>query len=113
MQKLKRIVSAISQRLAVTEVEEEVSDSLSALLHLLQSEEVRDSVLSNSADANIVELCRDLITGLSKAVRLPSTSNGLTAIAVFDTVCQNEQARQLLLQHSDTEPIFERIPQVS
>jgi len=109
-QPLQRILSALSQRLAATEGEEEVSDCLSALLHLLQSEDVRDTVLSNSGDANLVELCRDLIAGLSKAVRLASTSIGLTAVAIFDAVCQNEKARQLLLQHSDTEPIFERIP---
>ena len=107
---LQRILSALSQRLTVTEGEEEVSDTLVALLHLLQSEEVRDTVLSNSGDASLVELCRDLISGLSKAVRFTSTSIGLTAVAIFDTVCQNEKARQLLLQHSDTEPIFERIP---
>ena len=112
MQPLQRILSSLSQRLAVTDAEEEVSDSLSALLHLLQSEDVRDTVLSNSGDASLVEVSRDLISGLSKAVRLPSTSIGLTAVAVFDAVCQNEKARQLLLQHSDTEPIFERIPQL-
>jgi len=111
-QPLQRILSALSQRLAATEGEEEVSESLSALLHLLQSEDVRDTVLSNSGDASLVELCRDLIAGLSKAVRLASISIGLTAVAIFDTVCQNEKARQLLLQHSDTEPIFERIPQL-
>jgi hypothetical protein len=36
----------------------------------------------------------------------------MTAVAVFGCVCQSEKARQLLLQHSDTEPIFERIPQL-
>ena len=112
VQPLQRILSALSQRLAVTVGEEEISDSLSTLLHLLQNEDVRDTVLSNSGDAILVELCRDLISGLSKAVRMPNTSIGLTAVAVFDTVCQNEKARQLLLQHSDTEPIFERIPEL-
>jgi len=112
VQALQRILSALSQRLAVTDSEEEVSDSLVALLHLLQSEEVRDNVLSHSKDASLVELCGDLVSGLSKSVRLASTSIGLTAVAVFDAVCQNVKARQLLLQHSDTEPIFERIPQL-
>ena len=111
-QPLQRILSALSQQLEATEVEEEVSDSLSALLHLLQSEDVRDTVLSKSGDANLVELCRDLIAGLSKAVRKAENSSGLIAVAVFDALCQNEKARQLLLQHSDTEPIFERIPQL-
>ena len=112
VQALQRILSALSQRLVVTDSKEEVSDSLVALLHLLQSEEVRDTVLSHSQDASLVELCRDLVSGLSKSVRLASTSIGLTAVAVFDAVCQNVKARQLLLQHSDTEPIFERIPQL-
>jgi hypothetical protein len=89
--------------------ETEISKALNALLNLLQSEEVRDTVLS-VGDASLVELCRDLISGLSKAVRLPSSSVGMTAVAVFGCVCQSEKARQLLLQHSDTEPIFERIP---
>ena len=38
VQPFQRILSALSQRLTVAEAEEEVSDSLSALLHLLQND---------------------------------------------------------------------------
>lgn len=55
--------------------EDEVCMSLCALLHLLQSEEIRIMVLT-VPDASLVELCRDLISGLSNAIRLSCTTVG-------------------------------------
>lgn len=52
--------------------------SLCALLHLLQSEEIRTTVLT-VPDASLVELCRDLISGLSNAIRLSCTTVGVAS----------------------------------
>ncbi|KAJ1486858.1 hypothetical protein T484DRAFT_1788489 [Baffinella frigidus] len=126
---LQRIVTALSQRLLEEQDELEalgalmhilqceetratvlsVEQALGALMHILQCEEAREAVLS-VGDVGLVELCKDLIAGLSRAVRLESVAIGIAAVAVFGSVCQSDKARQLLLQHSDTEPIFEKIP---
>ena len=109
---LQRIVSALSQRLGSDRGggdEAEMQAALGALVHILQCEEARDAVLS-VGDARLGEMCKELNVGLSRAVGLEVEAAGIAAVAVFGSVCQSERARQLMLQHSDTEPIFQSIP---